>query len=130
MNKIEIDSKSKPDNSSEQKVNPIRVTPAAIQYLRRKLHEKEEGTGLRIGLRKAGCSGWFYDFSYSRHKADNDLIFWIEPDIYLVLDKSLLQSFKGSIIDCVKTGLSRSLTCINPNEGARCGCGESFTLNE
>ena len=35
---------------------------------------------------------------------------------------------KGTELDYVKEGLNEGFKFINPNEKARCGCGESFSV--
>lgn len=109
---------------------PIQLTPAAIRYVRKKLSSQASGEGLRIGLKKSGCSGWLYTFDYGRQTGNEEATFMVANDIPIIISQQHLKIFKGTIIDYVKSGLNAHLTCLNPNEIARCGCGESVSLSE
>jgi len=100
---------------------------AASQIL--KLLEKQhvEATGLRVGVKAGGCSGFEYIFAWEPAPRDSDLIFegprgarvWIDPRSHRVLD--------GTTLDYDTSLLSRGFVFQNPHAKSTCGCGESFS---
>jgi iron-sulfur cluster assembly protein len=50
--------------------------------------------------------------------------------VRIFIDSMSLIHVFGTEIDWVEKGLSRSFEFRNPNETARCGCGESFTTEK
>ncbi len=105
--------------------NTLTLTTSARDYLKRKLQKNK---GLRIQLKKSGCSGWLYHFEEANQLYEGEMSLLVDG-IKIFVQKDLVQKvFKATKINYVREGLNGYLTCINPNEGARCGCGESFTL--
>ena len=51
-----------------------------------------------------------------------------EKGVKVIIDPKFLVYLKGTELDYVKEGLNEGFKFINPNEKARCGCGESFSV--
>jgi len=51
-----------------------------------------------------------------------------DKGIQLVISKKDLVYLEGLELDYQKKGLNEGFEFVNPNESARCGCGESFTV--
>lgn len=103
----------------------VALTPSAIERVR-ELIEAGGGKVLRLGTKTAGCSGVKYDFNFVDEPNPMDL----EVDAggaKIYVDAMSLIFIAGTEIDWTESGLSRSFEFRNPNETARCGCGESFT---
>lgn len=101
----------------------ITLTDRAAQRVQ-KLVAKEGGIGLRVGLRKAGCSGQAYTFDMAHQVSEGDSVFE-HNGVKLVVDKQSLLFLAGSKLDYVKDGLKETFRFENPNEKSACGCGES-----
>ena len=85
--------------------------------------------GLRIGVRTKGCSGFSYHAEYAENIKPLEEI--VEQDGARVLIEPMATMFiLGSEIDYVEDKLSASFVFKNPNETARCGCGESFSVDQ
>ena len=105
----------------------IQLTESAAQRVKHFL-EMENGTALRLGVRKTGCSGWAYEVSIASESDDGDLVF-LDKGVKIVVDATSLPFLEGSRIDFITSGLNRTFQFDNPNATEECGCGESFTIS-
>lgn len=105
----------------------INLTPAATERVRNYI-SREGGVGLRLGVRKTGCSGWAYTVELADHIDDEDVIFE-QDDVKVVVKHDSLAFLDGSTIDFVNEGIGSSFRFENPNVTDECGCGESFTIS-
>jgi len=87
----------------------------------------EGGIGLRLGVRKTGCSGWAYEVGLATDVTERDAIFE-DRGVRVVVDQEVLPMVAGTRIDFVQQGLNRMFEFENPNVTDECGCGESFTI--
>ena len=46
----------------------------------------------------------------------------------IIIDRKVQDLLQGMIVDYQVKGLNEGFEFINPQEKARCGCGESFTI--
>jgi iron-sulfur cluster assembly accessory protein len=86
--------------------------------------------GVRLSVKKTGCSGLSYVIDYIHTKEDSDLVNIIDDEFFICLDKKSYPYLKGIIIDYVKQGINYKFVFQNPNQTGQCGCGESFTVDE
>ncbi len=82
---------------------------------------------LRFGVRTTGCSGNAYVVEPADTAGPEDEIFESQG-IKIIVDKKNLVFLDGTEIDYTRAGLNEGFRFNNPNEKARCGCGESFTV--
>ncbi len=110
-----------------KKHDGIRFTPSAVAHVRKEIL-KHQAQGLRLGVKKAGCSGFKYviDYVYESNQEGKKIL--IEKDLPVFIDVESLPVFDGVIVDYVREGLNGVLKFINPNEKSSCGCGESFMV--
>ncbi len=104
----------------------ISLTPSATDRVRNFIN-RDGGVGLRLGVRKTGCSGWAYVVELARSIDADDVIFE-QDDVKIVVDHDSLAFLDGSTIDFVSEGLGSTFRFDNPNVTDECGCGESFTV--
>ena len=107
----------------------ITLTENAAKQIRKQLAKRGKGLGLRIGVKKVGCSGFAYTFDYADEVRQDDQIF-ASLDANLVVDADSLPFLDGSRLDYIREGLNDSFRVDNPNVDSTCGCGESFSLKE
>lgn len=105
----------------------IQLTERAAQQIRKSISKRGKGLGLRVGVRKVGCSGLAYTFDYADDVGANDSLFEAH-DATLVVDGEALPYLDGSTLDFVREGLKESFKFDNPNVKSECGCGESFNV--
>jgi len=105
----------------------VQLTDNAAQRVKYFL-EKENGSALRLAVRKTGCSGWAYEVSIASEFGETDQIFE-DKGVKIVIDTESLPFLQGSKIDFTVSGLNRTFQFDNPNATDECGCGESFTIS-
>jgi iron-sulfur cluster assembly protein len=105
----------------------IQLTERAANQIKQSLQKRGKGLGLRLGIKKVGCSGLAYTFDYADHIADGDQLFEAH-EAKVVVDGEALKVIDGSTLDFVREGLKESFKFENPNAKSQCGCGESFSV--
>lgn len=107
----------------------IILTESAASQIKRQLAKRGAGIGLRLGVKKVGCSGLAYTFDYADEVRGNDALFE-SHDARILVDRESLRYLDGSTLDFRKEGLKEAFRFDNPNVEASCGCGESFSVKE
>ena len=107
----------------------IILTESAARQIKSQLARRGKGLGLRVGVKKVGCSGFAYTFDYADEVREGDRIFEAH-DATVVVAAECLSYLDGSRLDFVKDGLKQMFAFDNPNVDNACGCGESFSLKE
>jgi iron-sulfur cluster assembly protein len=105
----------------------ISLTPAAADRIRNFITARGAGFGLKLGVRKTGCSGFAYVVNYADQVAPQDVVFE-DQGVKVFVDPDSLPLIDGTTVDFVKQGLSESFRFANPNIKGECGCGESFSV--
>jgi iron-sulfur cluster assembly protein len=106
---------------------PIKLSPAAVERVRRFTSGRPDAVGMRLGVKRTGCSGWGYQVDVAERVGDDDSVF--EQDgVKVVVDAQSLQMIDGTEVDFVRRGLNEEFVFRNPNAAGECGCGESFTI--
>ncbi len=105
----------------------ISLTDRAAEHVRQYLQRRGKGLGLRLGVKRTGCSGLAYVVNYADTVAADDEVF--ETDgIKVVVDRESLRYIDGTEVDYVREGLNEAFSFRNPNAAGECGCGESFNV--
>jgi len=105
----------------------ITLTPAAAARVRHFITARGQGLGLRLGIRKTGCSGFAYVVNYADEINADDQVFE-SGGVRVIVDAGSLALVDGTEIDFVRHGLSEAFRFRNPNVKGECGCGESFSV--
>ncbi|MDX1498677.1 MAG: iron-sulfur cluster assembly accessory protein [Woeseiaceae bacterium] len=105
----------------------ISLTETAANRVRKYLAARGEGVGLRLGVKKTGCSGYSYVLNYADGVADDDVVFE-DRGIKIIVEPDALPLIDGTEVDFVKNGLNEAFSFRNPNVTGECGCGESFNI--
>lgn len=107
---------------------PISLSPTALDRVRGFIAQTPGALGLRLGVKRTGCSGWGYVVDLARDARDGDTV--SEQDgVKVYVDADSLELVDGTEIDFLKQGLNEQFVFRNPNVAAECGCGESFTTD-
>ncbi len=102
----------------------VTMTDKATAQIR-KLMDKDNKQGLRIGVRKGGCAGMEYTMDYVDDIDPNDEV--IEQDGARIMIAPMAQMFLfGTEIDYEVSLLEAGFKFKNPNVTEACGCGESI----
>ena len=105
----------------------ISLTESAANRVRDHIKLRGSGLGLRLSVRKTGCSGFAYVINYADDICDDDVVFE-DHGVTVVVDRASLEYIDGTEVDFVKQGLSEAFRFRNPNIRGECGCGESFSI--
>ncbi|HPY40511.1 MAG TPA: iron-sulfur cluster assembly protein IscA [Thiolinea sp.] len=105
----------------------ITLTEAAAERVENFLAKRGKGIGLRLGVKTTGCSGMAYTMEFADVLEDTDTVFEAGK-VKLIIDPKSLVYLDGTELDYTREGLNEGFKFTNPNEKARCGCGESFTV--
>ena len=105
----------------------ISLTESAADRVRSFLAARGHGYGLRLGVRRTGCSGFAYVVNYADEVRPDDVVFE-DRGVKVYVDPPSLKLIDGTIVDFVKQGLNEAFRFRNPNVKGECGCGESFSV--
>lgn len=105
----------------------ITLTDRAADRVRNYLAKRGAGIGLRLGIKKTGCSGFAYVVNYADEVGVDDVVFETD-DVKVVVDRQSLDVIDGTEVDYVREGLNEAFRFRNPNATGECGCGESFSV--
>ncbi|WP_102226489.1 HesB/IscA family protein [Acidimangrovimonas sediminis] len=102
----------------------VTLTPTAATQVR-KLMQRDNTAGLRIGVKKGGCAGMEYTMDYVAEVDPMDEV--VEQDGARVMIAPMAQMFLfGTEIDYQTSLLESGFRFNNPNVVEACGCGESI----
>ena len=105
----------------------IRLTASAAARARHYLSYHVHGVGLRLAVKKTGCSGLMYVVELADEVTAEDEVIE-DRDVQIVVSRVHLPLFHGTEVDFVRDGLNENFVFRNPNVKGECGCGESFTV--
>ncbi len=105
----------------------VSLTQPAADRVKAYLDARGKGIGLRVGIKKTGCSGYAYVVNYADDVDDSDIVFE-DHGVKVVVDEKSLELIDGTEVDFVKQGLNEAFHFRNPNVTGECGCGESFSV--
>jgi iron-sulfur cluster assembly protein len=105
----------------------ISLTDSAATRVKSFLAARGHGMGLRLGVRKTGCSGFAYVINYAEGPQPGDAVFE-DRGVQVFVDAGSVGLLDGTVVDFVKEGLNEAFRFRNPNVKGECGCGESFSV--
>jgi len=104
-------------------IKEIKFTDKALKKINTLLSNKDKGSFFRIAIKGGGCSGFQYEFTFDKAKAEDDLNFE-----NILIDKTSADLLKGSEVDYVSELIGAQFKITNPQSKSSCGCGVSFSL--
>lgn len=105
----------------------ISLTNSAAERVRSYIDERKQCLGLRLGVRKTGCSGYAYLIDYADNINSDDVVFE-NQGVSIVINTDALKIIDGTEVDFVREGMNEVFKFRNPNIKGECGCGESFNI--
>lgn len=105
----------------------VSLTQNAADRVRTQLQQRGHGLGLRLGVKKTGCSGYAYTIAFADEIGDADQVFEAQG-VKVVVGREHLDLMDGTEVDYVREGLNEAFRFNNPKVAGTCGCGESFTI--
>lgn len=107
----------------------IQITEAAKAHFLRYLRQDQANQGVRLSVKKAGCSGYAFLVDYVKEPQANDLLLPLTDSYQVFIAPTDRRFFEGLNIDLIKQGLNSKLSFTTPLQTGQCGCGESFMID-
>ena len=106
--------------------NLLNITDQAAERIKALLAQRDKPSeGVRVGVRKGGCSGLAYTIEYADDiKKFEDVV--EDKGVKVIIDPKASLYLIGTTMDFVEEKMKSGFVFVNPNEKGRCGCGESF----
>ncbi|MAQ06525.1 MAG: iron-sulfur cluster assembly accessory protein [SAR116 cluster bacterium] len=108
-------------------MNNFSLSKNAAERIKFLLNKEKPNSFFRISVLGGGCSGFQYEFSFSKDKNKDDVIFKDYGISYLI-DETSLSFLSGSKLEFVDELGGSYFSINNPNATANCGCGTSFSI--
>ena len=107
----------------------IGITERAAKEIKRILTDQKlpDGTGLRVGVKGGGCSGFSYTLGFDDHVGEVDQVTEVDG-VRVICDPKSFLYLSGTEIDFEDNLMGRGFKFGNPNASKTCGCGESFSV--
>jgi iron-sulfur cluster assembly protein len=105
----------------------VSLTENAANQIRKQLEKRGKGIGLKLGVKKSGCSGYAYALDYADALAEDDVVFE-NFGVKIIVHQTDLPVIDGIEVDYRREGINAAFQFNNPNVKATCGCGESFSV--
>ena len=104
----------------------ITLTDAAAERARHLMAQTDKPIlGLRVGVKARGCSGLSYYVEYAEDQKKFEEVVE-DKGVRIFIEPTAIMFLIGSEMDYVEEQFQTGFVFRNPNEKARCGCGESF----
>ena len=91
----------------------VLLTDSARERVSSFLRTRGHGIGLRLAVKKTGCSGFAYVVNYADTVADGDVVFE-HGGVKVIVDAESLRMIDGTEVDFVREGLNEAFRFRNP----------------
>ena len=105
----------------------VSITENAAKQIKKQLAKRGKGLGLKLGVKKSGCSGFAYTLDYADQLNPEDVVFE-QYDVKVITSNADLAVIDGIELDYRKEGINEAFKFNNPKVTGTCGCGESFSV--
>lgn len=105
----------------------ITLTERAAKQISKQLDKRGGGLGLKLGVKKSGCSGFAYTLDYA-DTATNEQTIFENFGVKVIVSNTDLEFLDGTELDYSREGINEAFKFNNPNVKGTCGCGESFAV--
>lgn len=107
---------------------PITITERAADRVKKLMARADQPViGLRVGIKKTGCSGLSYKMEYATEVRKFEEVLE-DKGVTILIEPTASMFLLGTQMDYVEEDLGSRFVFNNPNEIDRCGCGESFRV--
>lgn len=87
--------------------------------------ENRLNSGLRVGVKGGGCSGFTYILDFDDNAGETDQVFE-DKGVKIFVDAKSFVFLAGTELDYADGLSGAGFTFVNPNATRSCGCGSSF----
>lgn len=107
----------------------IKLTNTAIERINTNLKTHSNAVGIILTVKTTGCSGMAYVMEYATDMPDSKhTLAYNENNLKIWITETHREILKDLTLDWQRQGINEGFVFNNPQESARCGCGESFTI--
>ena len=105
----------------------INISDKAAAEIKRVMQENNipESSGLRMGVKGGGCSGFTYVLGFDEKSTEKDKVFEANG-VKVFIDERSFPYLAGIVLDYQEGLQGKGFTFDNPNATRTCGCGHSF----
>lgn len=112
----------------------LKFTDAAIEKIKSITHHGNY-LGLRLSMKKYGCSGMSYELDGVSQAEEGDIEITVgneqsQTDVKFFIDPKAEALLIGTQMDYQQGVFDEGFVFSNPNEKGGCGCGKSFSFEE
>ncbi len=107
----------------------VSLTESAARQIEKQLAKRGKGLGLKLGVKKSGCSGFAYALDYADQLQETDKVFE-NFGVKVIVNANDLEVVDGIELDYRREGINEAFQFNNPNVTGTCGCGESFSVSK
>lgn len=117
---------SEPINIKPKRPAPIVITDRAAERIKYLLEKRGTiSAGIRVKVKKGGCSGLAYEIAYADEIDKFDEIVE-DKGVKVLIESQSIMFLIGTTMDYIEEEMKSGFIFVNPNEKGKCGCGESF----
>ena len=106
----------------------VSLTESAARQIKKQLEKRGKGIGLKLGVKKSGCSGYAYAIDYADTLNEGDVVFE-NFGVKVIVPEADMEFVNGIELDYRREGINEAFQFNNPNVKGTCGCGESFSVS-
>ena len=107
----------------------ITLTKSALEKFDKTLKTRSDAVGIILTVKTTGCSGMAYVMEYATDTPDSKYtLAYNENNLKIWITEKHCEILKDLNLDWQRQGINEGFVFNNPQESARCGCGESFTI--
>jgi len=106
----------------------VSLTESAARQIKKQLEKRGKGIGLKLGVKKSGCSGYAYALDYADTLNEGDVVFE-DFGVKVIVPEADMEFVDGIELDYRREGINEAFQFNNPNVKGTCGCGESFSVS-
>ena len=110
-------------------MEPVKMTQSAIAAIKEKTALNSAALGVRLSVKTTGCSGNSYQMEHVLEEDSEADERFEQGGAVLYIPKMHSWMLYGTEIDYEEDKMGAGFSFTNPNESARCGCGESFSVD-
>ncbi|MBF8246935.1 MAG: iron-sulfur cluster assembly accessory protein [Rickettsia sp.] len=108
-------------------MNNFNITNSAAKRISFLQNNSSEKKYFRISVNGGGCSGFMYEFVFTREKHENDLVFQ-KNSVFVLIDEISQKFLNNAKLEFIEELGNSYFQISNPNASSKCGCGNSFSL--
>ena len=107
----------------------LTVSSDAIKHILFYAGRENKEPILLITLQPSGCSGYKYKIEWAKASMESNCLLYESSFVRIYSTHQVKELLEGATLVFKKEGLNEGFDFENPNEIARCGCGQSVNLN-